>query len=497
VPETPGVFHDNLKQKGTRTSFLPFIVFSDHDVALEWFADKRAGWNLDYAKPSQIMSKEQNGDVRLNVRFANSPFVLERPLDIEFGYEATPVKPLPGDWRTAYVHHHALPLKSKSDLALWWSWPDDEGKNARQGSFNLCARDPEAYAKAFEPKRQSGVKIVSFTNQHVLDSHNKEENDLINRTMADECGGVGWVAMPTRGVRDYWAWNVDRWIKRGGIEGLYMDEANDATCSGHFLSGSGYIKPDGTRGVGHNTLGMREQIKRVRQLFIDNGKRPVVWIPVYAHIIPHAHAFVDVASEGEAYMFEKPSGPDWMDEWGKCLLERKSGPGAVGGPWLLSIGRAQKFGFIPIFLNYIKFYDKPEFPQAVRAMHGLLGLLDIIPVCQDVNVSFIKAKAAFGIGEPDVEFRGFWEQKEVSAARENVKASYYKRRKSALVIVTNLSKEPFEGGVRIDFPALGLDQAKTTIKDPEAAEPPLRPEDLGKLKIRGHDYRFIWLEEAP
>jgi hypothetical protein len=77
-----------------------------------------------------------------------------------------------------------------------------------------------------------------------------------------------------------------------------------------------------------------------------------------------------------------------------------------------------------------------------------------------------------------------------------VKASYYKRKKSALIIVTNLGKEPFEGEVRVAFPALGLDPAKTTLKDAEAPEPLLRAEDLAKLKIRGHDYRFVWLEES-
>ena len=133
------------------------------------------------------------------------------------------------------------------------------------------------------------------------------------------------------------------------------------------------MRPDGTHGIGHNTLGMREQIKRVRQLQIDNGKRPVVWIPVYGMIIPHTHAFVDVVSEGESFMFDKPGAPDWIDLWGEGLLQRRGGPEAKGGPWLLAIGSAQKLGFVPIFLNYIKFYSDPRYMQALRAQYGLLA----------------------------------------------------------------------------------------------------------------------------
>ncbi len=112
-----------------------------------------------------------------------------------------------------------------------------------------------------------------------------------------------------------------------------------------------------------------EQLKRVRQIFLDHGKRPLVWIPVYGKVMPHAFAFTDIWSEGEAFMFEKPTAPDWVDLWGAKLLE----PGAAqgGGPWLLAIGTAQKFGAIPLFLNYIRFYDKPEYIPAMRAQYDL------------------------------------------------------------------------------------------------------------------------------
>ena len=160
----------------------------------------------------------------------------------------------------------------------------------------------------------------------------------------------------------------------------------------------------------------------------------------------------------------------------------------------MSIGRAQKFGFIPVFLNYLKFWNRPEYPKAVRAMHGLLGLLDIIPICQDVNVSFVRAKAAFGIGAPDVRFHGFWEQKVVRPEREDVKASFYTRERSALVVLTNLGEEPFNGPVHLDLRSMGLDPRTVTVRNAEAKDAtfPMQGGAM-RLEIPRHDYRLLWL----
>jgi hypothetical protein len=62
----------------------------------------------------------------------------------------------------------------------------------------------------------------------------------------------------------------------------------------------------------------------------------LVWLPTYGKYIPHVYAFADITSEGEAFMFEKPDPPDWIDVWGNGLLlppgEVKNGP---AGQWLL------------------------------------------------------------------------------------------------------------------------------------------------------------------
>ena len=148
-------------------------------------------------------------------------------------------------------------------------------------------------------------------------------------------------AMPTIG-----SISVNNALSTNTYDGLYIDEPEPFT-SASLLSG-GYIKEDGTHGAGYMLLGMREKLKRLRQVMLDNGKRPVIWLHTTAKMYPHAFAFADVASDGESFMFQKPTDPDWIDLWGN---------GRLGLEWLRGLSRSQKFGLTPVFLNYIKFYN--------------------------------------------------------------------------------------------------------------------------------------------
>lgn len=473
LPETAGVVHDNLKQRAGKTSFLFFVLMSDHDTGLEWFADSAAGWQVDESKPVQEIIRDANGDVRLQCSLVNRPFELTEPVTITFGYDATPVKPLPPDWRSATVHY--APLKDvQSDLAVWWLWSDSRFDSFRPNVFLLRPNDFEGFAKARE--KTFKVKLAPFVNQHVtlpVWPHNQDKDGgwgWFSNLLGAESANDGWTAMPTRGVRDYWAANLDPWIKSGGLDAIYIDEANCSTIHSSLLTGSGYVRPDGTHGFGHNTLGMRDQLKRVRQVFIDNGKRPIVWIPVYGMIIPHAFAFVDVVSEGEAFMFEKPDQPDWIDSWGADLQVRTPGPGAKGGPWLTSLGPAQKFGFMPVFLDYVKFWNHPGYITGLRAQYGLLALLDINPS----NVAlgwFRKAKQDFGMEHPATAFMPYHRQKEIATGRPDVAVSYYRNAKGILAVITNLGKESFDGKVTLDAKVLGLSGTLTAVRLGAGKEP--------------------------
>jgi hypothetical protein len=85
------------------------------------------------------------------------------PQQITFGYEAAPIKPLPKDWRSTYVHYARLPIRS--ELGMWWLWTDGRFTPHRPGIFQQRPNNLEGFAqvrnKTFE------TKLAPFVNQHV------------------------------------------------------------------------------------------------------------------------------------------------------------------------------------------------------------------------------------------------------------------------------------------------------------------------------------------
>ena len=475
IPKQPGVVHDNLKQQAAQSSFLFYATFSDHDTGLEWFADDLAGWQVDESKPVQEVVREPDGAVRWVCHLANRPFTLTSPIEITFGYMATPTKPLPSDWRSWYCHY--LPLKDiASDLAVWWLWSNSTYDKYRGGIFNLRPDDMKKFTDVV--KAEGPVKPAPFVNQHVTvpcwpDSQRPEKGwPWFNNLLQAESANDGWVAVPTRGVRDYWAHNLDQWIASGSMRAIYIDEANCSTGSRSLLSGAGYVKPDGTHGYGHDTLGMREQLKRTRQLFLDHGRRPMVWIPIYKKMIPHAYSFVDVGSEGEAYWetTRKDGGPDFIATWaGNLQKPADTVADNSTGAWLLSTSQSQKFGIIPVFLNYLPHWST-DYDKKLRSQYALLGLLDIIPYATE-HGWFFKAKHDFGWDAPATRFHPYYRQREVRTDRDDVAVSYYRRGDRVLALVTNLGAEAYEGAVRFELAALGMREGSAMATRIDAAQP--------------------------
>jgi hypothetical protein len=419
-------------------------------------------------EPIQVLTRQADGDVEFECRLAAHALTLTNALATDFGYEAFPVKPLPDGWRSTYVNHSLIRAwpdgpTVPSALPLWWLWSSSAYDSFRGGIFKLCPDYPEAYADA----TAGPILAAPFVNQHVVipgpphDALPQSGWPYLLHLLGDETANDGWTAIPTRGMRDYWAWQLDTFIGRGGMEGICIDEANGATCNADLLTGSGYIKADGTHGYGHNTQGMREQIKRTRQLFLDHGRMPIVWIPVYGGVIvPHAHAFADIACDGEAYLFNTPSDPDFIEAYGTYDATTRV---AGAGGWLLATGQAQKFGLVPLFLDEIKFYGEDAYVGALGAMYGLLSLLDILPINAHLGWWYHE-RSRFGVASPNTRFHAYHEQTAIVPNRVDVVCSYYEVGNRVLATVANLGKTSFSGEVAVRRDELRLSPRHATVQ---------------------------------
>jgi Glycoside hydrolase 123, N-terminal domain/Concanavalin A-like lectin/glucanases superfamily len=501
VPAAPGTFTKDLDE---HIGFMPSIVFSDDDRGLEWFAENQSGWQIDInhgkynpAVPTQELIRDAGGTVRIQNNIGTRPFTLSQPISITFGYEAIPIKSIPAQWRLSNFGDTpggADPLRSTYHAR--WSWPDDGFRRGVWPSFrtspgispSTADSDLETYTSRVKNHRANCPKcnIAPYYDQHVTIPSGVDAGtgalDFLNAENLND----GWYAHPTPGTIDYWMYNVKRTMDAGGMDAIYIDEPfTNSAYSANLLTGEGYIAADGTHRPGYNLLGIREQLKRLRQVQIDHGKTPVVWIHSTANMQPHMWAFVDVVSDGESFLFTSPTDPDWIDVWGNSS--------GTGLPWLFSIGRTEKFGMTPAFLDEIRFSESTypmQYVAAFRAMTGLLQLMDIVPIGKYNAAwhSFMQPRFDFGMAAPDVIFHPYWTQTAITTDNASVKSSYWSRATSTLAVVTNLS-EAYSGTVTVDLASLGLTGAIAI--DAESKQPLAMTNGAIALSIPRHDYRLI------
>jgi hypothetical protein len=95
-----GVIWQNLAKKRNKfeNKFTPCMAVGDGDVCLWWYADSDQEWQLDYTKPSQMITRDENG-INLKCLFINNTVKLKKPFEITFAVLANPAKPYPANKR--------------------------------------------------------------------------------------------------------------------------------------------------------------------------------------------------------------------------------------------------------------------------------------------------------------------------------------------------------------------------------------------------------------
>ena len=490
VPEAPGTFWTNVMATRNLTNLAPSIVLSDEDRGLEWFADNLSGWHVDESltssTPIQKLVVDENTNVRLEIDLITQALTLSEPVTITFGYLATPIKPLPADWRATQIGDVAGGSIFPGMFNCFWVFPGDNLRAKNWPSFWVSPRDFPAWLAAIAPSMANGRGICPYTDQHVtVASDGDPPLDFLNAELAPSNNGFNY--MPSGGARDYWAYNIDNVLAARGMTNLYIDEPFPGyNISASQASGLGYVGQNLISRNGFSLSGMRKQIQRLRQVLANHGQRPLIWInAAMAGVTPHAWAFVDVSSDGEAITFPTNASPDPIDRYGTTK----------GIHWLRGISRAQKYGMSTAFQNKILFsvYD-PAYIKYWRALVALLQLMDINP--QGSYHSFWQQyqqpRVNFGITATDVIFRGYWEQTAVSPKTMDAHCSYYGGANKVLVHCANLAGTTDNDTIAFNAGALGLRNTVTAI-DAESGNRITITDDTFPLSINSHDYRVVQL----
>ena len=214
-------------------------------------------------------------------------------------------------------------------------------------------------------------------------------------------------------------------------------------------------------------------------------------------VIP-CFSFFDFALDGE-FSFEgaartsrrpfdkkKVKEYDFLDVWRMDVIRTR----AMGKQW----------GLVPVWLPtgspedcWGSGADRRRVSRSLLAMtliHDVL-LWPSHKVDQDEAAIVDEVKKEFGIGEPDVEFHGYWEKRAVASSAD-VLVSYWQRPGQTLLVAANLARQDMEVDVRFDPKAMGLG-AQVAAIDGVSREAIQCAGDSFRMRVPWHEYRLVLL----
>ncbi|MBS3763362.1 MAG: hypothetical protein KGZ25_08690 [Planctomycetes bacterium] len=425
---------ENLPQKGviwdsdSVADFVPYIGLADDDRAIQWFADNDHEWIRGEQTPcAQIVRHDDEVEIQVNLVRRQCK---GKSFQARFGLIATPIKPLPKDWRNAILHYGNF---TNSNVAFFYGpghgkvgpvhWHDSAGlarangidvpKNRTAGEV-LDGMDGKGYPDISAIRKNLGKEaagtvksgIEKYGNPKAVRQcyfHNASMYFEGTKSKAFRKFFRGdWTIMPSGGwfhlrpvdsYQDFFCFHLTQFLKFWHVNGMYFDECYFAPDYNVF-NGQGKVLPDGSIRPSVGLTLERRFLYRVRQCIIDQGIDPFIWVHTSGMMAPYAIGATDIA------MFGEPNIPtpqqDIMDN--------------INEQYMLTIGRSQKFGFVPVWMTMAG-RGGSQWALPGRQTFGWCWLHDTVPeVHTHVRARpTVEYRAQWGIGAEDVDFHGYWQ----------------------------------------------------------------------------------------
>ncbi|MEM5832394.1 MAG: DUF6067 family protein, partial [Candidatus Aenigmatarchaeota archaeon] len=423
--------------------FIPYVCLTDDKIALHWFADNDHNWILGNDYPTcEILKDGEIVEMRINFVRKKGDI---RNFSADFGLIASPIKPLPSGWRNACLHftpianskinffygpgHGGCPIDPHDTKKLAQAMGVyEEGKNPDEILINLPENfidwsNPEILKNAEKILGKNGVDFIRNWDKSKKDKnpYNVKRCYFFNASMYFEgyrskafstFFPAEWTLVPeswfhltpVESYRDFFSFYMEIWFRHWFIEGFYFDEVYLGPDYNVF-NGNGKIMEDGSIRPSIPLIHQREFMKRMRQLFIDHGREPFIWVHTTNYMAPYAISPADIAMFGED---KTPiPGCDIIDTISHLLLR--------------SLGRAQKFGFIPLWMNQTGRGSGISWGFYNRQAVGWFWMHDVVP---EVHTSvrgyhLMVLRQKWGIDRDDITFIPYWDNDEFVKVDDN------------------------------------------------------------------------------
>ena len=489
LPDGEGVIWDSTKtgHGAILGTFLPYVWIGCEEEGLAWFADNDKGWVLDDKTPCMKIIREKDRIV-LRILFVNKPVKISGERKIVFGWQASPTKPMPEQWRKRGFE---IPCGVSANR-YWGIRPSYSGKypDGHDYSFAdqlLIARKRKVgngdflkswyekhYGDVTDKKLEKDLKDSMGAGMHgkavgagktntplmlYLEEHYQDQCSPEWRTFQDEWGWNNFTARewlkkimnddescsgipvnPSKSYQDFVLWEAVEWLRRG--IGIYCDNTFLRQTSNMFMT-EAYRREDGNIQLSSGFWDMREYHKRIWVL--TQECKPITEYPLLVclhmtntQLIPiNTWDDINLDIEWQWAGGSKPFPPDFI---------RTETMGRQTGSYPHAL---QKLAAKNWYASDQKDKEGKMManPDAVRHEWGIRIVHEILrytfPEVTTTISPMEKLVRDFGYGEPDCKIYNYWDKDyPVSVSSADVKSIALERNGKLLIVLTSWLETP-------------------------------------------------------
>ncbi|MCC7517666.1 MAG: hypothetical protein IT578_00610 [Verrucomicrobiae bacterium] len=502
-------------------SYVPYIWLGAEERGFAVFGENDRGWGRNPKVPCQELVR--NGDkLELRLNLVATPITIDKPRRIVIGFQATPTKPMPADWRlwTININDRPEPQCNLALLGCCYQWgaltayddiaprdndysvfdklaearrtsevdrpwldrwiaatrfPNSESEASFRGNLNYgfrsCASKPGNVLPYTNPR---GVRLDTPEPQTFLDEWHV---DAFSSRKAKYGDGSTYGANPVESYRDYSVWNYQKMLATFA-DAIYWDNTYLKACFDTVGTDAYELSP----GVIQPSVGlwnMRAIIRRTAILFHEMKKRPMN--------IPHMTNTSLAPTLSFAQMqlgWEDHSGDsDFQDRFSREYIRT------------VNIGR--QHGNVPEVLFLIAGLDEKKNEWVCRTATGVALVHELRPIVKlDIYRNIFTHLVNFGYGKSDTRVFNYWQPgNPVRVEGSDVATLVVSKPGSTVVVVCDYGN----GGnltLALD-PSLQFGE-KIRAKNMETDQP-LAVGGDGKVKfsLKKHDFMVILVETTP
>jgi hypothetical protein len=483
------------------SGFKTNVWLGNNQCGLLWFAQSDQYWWPKKRTDKITVVRDSTNAVQLLLQMVTEqlPYGDRQELVYEFGFMATPVKPLPKHWRdmTFSAQYDSFTENKRGTNLIYW--PNE---------WRFMSLDPDPTRALNIGKTQdkitkdraAGRKIIPYwTRLHFPTQINDKINPDATKVKKE------WATTPNRpgggkhqmyrascnsSWQDYLVWCVEEWAKlMGHTDGVYMDETQPIPNS-NANSNGGYTDLKGVRCPTFEFFGSRNLIKRItyNTWKRNNGELPysiahcsatymMQALSMYTCLLVGEHIYSGYFSKNPEFLPPKDNKTEKLYYYSYALPMDRLRAECYWKQW----------GAVMIWLPCLKNQrDIWKNPITTRDMLSRIMQADMLVWPLFCNADEVyktwKFRKAFGIGDEQVTFTPYWENKTITTSEKDVVIGYYKNNNSYLLIVSNLNRSNKD--IQITFKGIKVE----LVKNAETKQLISIDNQTIKLNILRNDY---------